>query len=429
MHIYFVGIGGTGIGPLALIASQAGYTVSGSDTKHSEYTKYLESKKIHVVYGQTGAEIAQIHAKTPIDWVVSVSAIVRLNKDHPELSFARTRGIRITERDACLNDILHEKKLKLVAIAGTHGKTTTTAMTIWLLRQVGIPTSHSVGAKMTFAEMGHYDPNSQYFIYECDEYHRNFLQFFPNISLISGVSWDHHEVFPTRDDYKQAFREYIAQSDKTYIWQTDADYLQSDASENICVLPDNAPFDSIQLYGHHNRRDAWLAVQAVQQITDVATDTLKDHMSKFPGISRRMEELAPNIFTDYAHTPEKISAALDVAREIAHERQTSLVVVYEPLTNRRQHYMQAMYEETFIGVNKLYWVPSYLAREDPGQEILTPAQLIENLANKEIAEPAECNDELKRAIIEASKKSIVVAFSGGGGNSLDEWLRSWVLQP
>src|SRR6185369_4930629 len=96
--------------------------------------------------------------------------------------------------------------------------------------------SFSVGAKISFGDMGAYAPKSEYFVYEADEFDRNFLAFEPFISVITGVSWDHHEIFPTREDYQQAFKEFISQSKLTFLWQEDADYLNQEASKDIVIL-------------------------------------------------------------------------------------------------------------------------------------------------------------------------------------------------
>src|SRR4051812_29088530 len=195
MHIYFSGIGGAGIGPLAQIAHQAGYEVSGSDQQDSQYIDYLRTHGVTDIHiGQSAEDIFALHDKKPIDWFVYSSSI----KDgHPELEFCRQNAIKTSKRDELLNQIISDKKLKLIAVAGTHGKTTTTAMVIWLFKELGLPVSYSVGAKSSFAEMGHFEPGSEYFVYEADEFDRNFLAFEPYLSLIPGVSWDHHEIFPT----------------------------------------------------------------------------------------------------------------------------------------------------------------------------------------------------------------------------------------
>lgn len=428
MHIYFSGIGGTAIGPLALIAKQAGYTVSGSDKQDSQYIHYLRKQGINnIQIGQSYDEIAAVHNTQAIDWFVYTSALTLEHTNPPELAFCHEQNIKTSKRDELLNRILEDKDLQLIAIAGTHGKTTTTAMVIWLCKQIGLPISYSVGAKISFGDMGTYNPGSRYFVYEADEFDRNFLQFEPHMSLLTGVSWDHHEIFPTRDEYQQAFRDFISQSVQTILWQDDAEYLElpDDNSKLSVQNPDNTAIGSITLKGLYNRHDAWLAIQAVSRMSDIPQEDLLAHMNRFPGSNRRMEELAPGLYTDYAHTPEKIRGAMSVAQEMASEAGKELIVVYEPLTNRRQHHMMDEYKDCFHGASQVYWTPSYLAREDPSQRILPPAELIARLSDPTIAQPAELDEQLHRTIAtHLEKGDMVVAMSGGGGGSLDEWLRN-----
>ncbi|HET7320186.1 MAG TPA: Mur ligase domain-containing protein [Candidatus Saccharimonadales bacterium] len=426
MHVYFSGIGGTAIGPLALIAKQAGFEVSGSDKQDSQYIQYLRKHGITNIHiGQDRQAIAAVHDDKPIDWFVYTSALPLENPDAPELQFCTDFGIKTSKRDELLNLILQEKGLKLIAIAGTHGKTTTTAMATWLFKQLGLPLSYSVGAKIPFGEMGQYETESEYFVYEADEFDRNFLAFEPHMSLITGVSWDHHEVFPTREDYQEAFREFISQSQHTYVWQEDADYLGLEDNDVTTVLDSSdRRIKNIRLLGLYNRLDAWLVAQAVQRITGQPLDKLLGHLSDFPGLSRRMEQLATNLYTDYAHTPEKIRGAMSVATEMAADKGQKVVVVYEPLTNRRQHYMLDDYKDCFSGADKIYWVPSYLAREDPNQRIISPEELINHLADPHMAMPADMDENLKHKIQHhLNEGDLVIGMGGGGGNSLDEWLR------
>lgn len=426
MHIFFSGIGGTAIGPLALIAGQAGYKVSGSDKQDSQYIQYLKKHGITAIHiGQTREAIAELHERKPIDWLVYTSALTLENPNPPELKFCEEHGIKVSKRDELLNLILQEKKLKLISIAGTHGKTTTTAMAIWAFKQLRLPISYSVGAKISFGEMGEYDKDSEYFVYEADEFDRNFLAFEPSLSIISGVSWDHHEIFPTREDYQQAFREFISQSNHTILWQEDADYLglRPDGSRTI-ESSDNPYIEQIDLPGKYNRLDAWLVVQALHRLTHTPIEDLVAHVSTFPGTQRRMEQIASNLYSDYAHTPEKIRGGMSVALEIAAKKNQPLIVVYEPLTNRRQHFMINDYKDCFRGAAQVYWLPSYLAREDPMQRIIQPEELIARLDEPGLALPAEMGPDLKRTIqAHLAKGDMVVAMAGGGGGSLDEWLR------
>jgi UDP-N-acetylmuramate--alanine ligase len=426
MHIFFSGIGGTAIGPLALIAKQAGFSVSGSDKQDSQYIRYLKKKGLNDIHiGQTREQIAALHEKEPIDWYIYSSAIAIENPDAPELKFCEEQDIKTSKRDELINLILKEKSLKLIAVAGTHGKTTTTAMVIWLFKGLGVPISYSVGAKISFGDMGQYEKGSEYFVYEADEFDRNFLAFEPHASIITGVSWDHHEIFPTREDYQQAFQEFISQSDHTLVWDEDAAYLELEPSTHIHVEDSSNPqIRDIKLAGHYNRLDGWLAIKVVYYATKAPVEKLIKIMDKFPGSQRRMEEIVPGLYSDYAHTPEKIRGAMSVALEMAEKKGQDLIVVYEPLTNRRQHYMLDDYGDCFAGAKKLYWIPSYLAREDPDQRIIPPEELIAHLPDSSLAEARERDDHLEQTIRQhLAKGDMVVCMAGGGGDSLDEWIR------
>jgi UDP-N-acetylmuramate--alanine ligase len=331
-------------------------------------------------------------------------------------------NIKLSKRDEFLHKFINEKKLKLIAIAGTHGKTTTTAMTIWLMDQLRLALSYSVGAKIPFGDMGQFDSESEYFIYECDEFDHNFLAFSPYQSLISGIGYDHHEIFPTRQSYIEAFRQFLNQSKLKTLWLEDLRRLEINSSdESYMVLDDRDPMiGEINLVGEVNRKDAMLVIASVHQLTKEPIDKLVRIIEQFPGLSRRFERIAHNLYSDYAHTPEKIRGCLQLASELS----KNIVVVYEPLTDRRQHFIKNEYANLFKGIKNVYWVPSYLAREDPNQDILPPDKLITYMLNPEIAVPAKLNDDLKLAIkTHLDKNDVVVCLSGGGGGSLDEWLR------
>lgn len=424
MHIYFSGIGGSGMSSFALLAKQAGFHVSGSDKQESPTVQSLRAHGIpDISTQQTYDSIAATHAKNPIDWLVYTSALTMEQPDSPEIAFCRDNNIRTSKRDDFLNMLLQKKQQKMVAFAGTHGKSTATAMAVWLCKQLGLPISYSLGAKISFGETGVFNPDADYFVYECDEFDRNFLAYQPFVSAITGLAWDHHEIFPSLQNYNQAFRDFIGQSTTTIAWRGDLEKLSLAASPTITALDQSDPaIDTVKLAGRFNREDAWLVMHAVSTMTGKKIDELQPHMDAFPGLRQRMEQLAPNLFTNYAHTPEKILGGMSTAKEIAAGK--NLVIIYEPLTNRRQHYIKDLYKDTFAGAAKLYWVPTLLAREDAAQPILTPEQLISHLTNAEIAEPARLNDALKTAIqAHLSQGDVVVAMDASGPGSLDEWLR------
>ncbi len=426
MHIYFSGIGGSGISSFALLAKQAGFEVSGSDIQDGSYIHYLREHGVNdIAIDQSYEHIAGLHKKHPIDWLVYTSALSMEQTEPPELRFCKDAGIRASKRDDFLNMLLEQKKQKLIAIAGTHGKSTTTAMVVWLCTELSLPISYSLGAKISFGELSVFNQDSEYFVYECDEFDRNFLAFKPHLSAITGLSWDHHEIFPTLENYNQAFRDFIAQSEHTIAWAGDLEKVGLQPGARITSLDPRTPeIDSLQLAGRFTREDAWLAMRTVGDMANKSMDALVPIINRFPGLKQRMELLAPNLYTNYAHTPEKIAGGMSAALEIAKANQQDLVIIYEPLTNRRQHYIKDEYKDCFKGAKKLYWVPSYLAREDPNLPVLTPAELIPHLSDPSIAQPAALDEQLLARVREhLAKGDLVVSMGASGAGSLDEWLR------
>lgn len=419
MRIYFSGLGGVAIGPLALIARDMGHEVLGSEVSPNRQSEAIAQLGIIVSSDQSGQALRTAHQQKPIDWFIYTAA---LKADNPELTTARELGIRLSKRDELLNELIKDKRLKLIAVSGTHGKTTTTGMLIWLFKQLGLPVSYSVGTSLSFGDNGQFDPASQYFVYEADEYDRNFLHFTPYVSIIPSVDYDHPDTYPSRDDYLAAFGEFVANSHCSYLWRKDAETIGIHAPECVHTYGADADTTVIKLAGEHNRRNAYLVVQALHELMpEHKIDKLYQLINAFPGTERRFEKLGENLYTDYAHHPSEISATIQLAKEL----NKKVVVVYQPHQNVRQHTIRADYRDSFNGAERVYWLPTYLSREDDGLEILTPAELIKGLANPGLAEPAEMNDDLKEKLDEhLSRGELIVLMSAG---DLDSWARrSWV---
>jgi UDP-N-acetylmuramate--alanine ligase len=418
MHIYFSGVGGVGIGPLAMLAVDAGFKVSGSDLEESEMTKLLVEKGVDVHIGQTKKHISSAHKEDPVDWFVYTAA---LNEDHPEFSFARDNNIKISKRAEFLNELLVKLNLQLVAISGTHGKTTTTGMLIWLFKKLGIPVSYSVGTTLSFGPPAKYQDDSKYFIYECDEFDRNFLEFNPKLSVITSMDYDHSDTYETPQDYIEAFSQFSKQSETTITWAEVAKRLEDDS--HLFVLPDEGDFEKVKLTGLHNKKNAWLAAAAVNRLGLVENDKtdwdkVLNILSMFPGTARRFEKLADNFYTDYAHHPVEIETTINAAKEL----NKNVVVVYQPHQNIRQHEMlkDDAYKTCFNEAKKVYWLPTYLSREDKKQKTLTPEDLTKDLP-KDLFEIAKMNNPLAKKIKQHQKDGdLVIGMSAG---DLDAWLR------
>jgi len=411
MNIYFAGIGGVGIGPLAEIALDAGYGVRGSDRSESPITSQLRERGVEITTtNDDGSYLQQCHLAQPIDWYVHTAA---LPDNHAELLLAKKLGIKTAKRDELIAHIIREKNLKLIAVAGTHGKTTTTGMLVWVLQQLNIPVSYSVGATLSFGPSGKYDPASEYFIYECDEFDRNFLHFSPYLSLITSIDFDHPDTYPTKDDYFEAFSQFIAQSSHAILWKTDTANLH--AQENCWILG-SEEVQPLALLGEHNRRNGTLVVKAIEYLHLNQVDATYA-LTHFPGTNRRFEKLAENLYSDYGHHPVEIAATLQLARELSDH----IVLVYQPHQNIRQHEIRNDYTNCFLVAEKVYWLPTYLSREDPELPILTPAELVQNISNKSAVQVADVNDELWQAIETARAEGKLVLCMGAG--SIDTWVR------
>ena len=422
MKIYFSGIGGVGIGPLAQIAHYAGHEVTGSDRESSLLTENLKKQGISFDIGsQNGTFLKRSNETKPIDWFVYTAA---LPQNHLEIVEARNLGLKTAKRDELLSKIISDKKLKLIAIAGTHGKTSTTALTTWIFKKLNIPISYSIGSTISFGDSGFYNKDSDFFVYECDEFDRNFLHFNPFLSVITSVDYDHPDTYPTKEDYANAFKEFIEKSENTVAWedQMPSIYL---GQRNVNLLQCESDINpDITLPGEHNRKNATLVVAGLTDVGIIDKNNYANAISavnSFPGADRRFERLLPNLYTDYGHHPIEIKATLEMAKEIAQKNNQDIVLVYQPHQNIRQHNIKKDYSDQFLNASKIYWLPTYLSREDPSLPILTPNELTENIINKENIIFAELNDELWEKLQEDLNRGALVVGMGAG--SIDKWMR------
>ena len=212
MNIYISGISGTGMGPLALMAKKAGFSVSGSDLLEGAVAGELLRAEIPVSFGpQDGKFLQERFEDGGVDWFVHTSA---LPEDAPELVMARKLGVRVSKRDELIAYLTEKMGLKMVAVAGTHGKTTTTAMITWAARELKLPVSYLVGSTLPFAAAGNYTEGSEFLIYEADEYDRNFLKFSPWLAVVTTVTFDHPDIYRDEKDYQQAFLKFESQSER-----------------------------------------------------------------------------------------------------------------------------------------------------------------------------------------------------------------------
>lgn len=419
MKVYISGISGTGMGPLALMAQQAGIEVCGSDLHEGAIYEELLGAGIEVKIGEQDGEFLKEKIEDGVEWFVHTSA---LPEDAPEMQVAKDAGIRISKRDNLTEYLVRLKNLKMVAIAGTHGKTTTTAMTVWLCTRMGLPVSYVVGTTLGFAPSGLYIDGDEYFVYEADEYDKNFLRFYPWLAVITNIDYDHPDIYKTPEDYRDAFEQFKLQSESVL-----------DASDEEGPMGDSF----YKIAGEARRQDAAFAMGATLAICQDLMrqdkmgsripnfEKMMEALNDFPGVGRRFEKLAEGIYTDYAHHPEEIKATMDVALDqMEIDGKRGVVVVYQPHQNTRQHEVQDLYYDAFIGAEKVFWLPTYLTRENLDLPVLKPIDFISQLENAEVAESAELNDDLWQQIKKYRDDNYLVILMTAG--PADEWLRKKV---
>ena len=421
MHVYIAGIGGAGMRPLAEMAKDMGYEVSGSDlVETADLKKWQESAAAIINIRQTAQQVAQTHHQKPIDWYIYSSALTYTQPLNPELAWIKQQNIKHSKRDEFINDCLQKLNLKLLAVSGSHGKTTTTALLIWALKKLGMKVSYALGGKIQGLPASKLEAGSQWFIYEADEFDRNFLAFKPDLALITGIDHDHHEVYPIKESYLNAFIDFLKQS-KQIIMNSQA-YQQFNFDRELkakCQTISQSPNQKINLLGFVNRQNATLALQALKTLLPhIEESQMIKALNCFPGSYRRFEALRTNLYTDYAHNIAKIEGCLQIASEL----NKPLVVVYEPHSNLRQYRIKQSYRHLFDQVSQLYWLPTYLSREDSSLKLLAPHDFISILAQPEIAQATKMNESLRQNINQhLENDQVVVGMSAG---TLDQWLRT-----
>ena len=406
MNIYFSGIGGVGIGPLAMLSQDAGHSVSGSDLELSPITEDLAERGVKISNDQSGKFIDAINQESQIDLFVYTAG---LPDDHPELRYAREYGITSVKRHELINQLIEYKNLKLIAVSGTHGKTTTTGMLVWVFKQLDEPLSYSVGTRLSYGPSAKYDSDSKYFVYEADEFDKNMLKFDPFLAVITSLDYDHPDTYPTKDDYKKAFDDFVAKSKAAIYWQ------DSGLKGGKAI---NEPSDDITLSGH-NKANGTLVLEALKHLEIADESEMIAAINSFPGTERRFEKLSENLYSDYAHHPKEIASTIAMAKE----QNKTVVIIYQPHQNIRQHQLlkDGGYGSCFTGASKVYWVPTYKSREDKTLRMIGPAELIKSTDNPEIFEIAAMDDDLAGAIKEhLDSGDLVVAMSAG---DLDAWAR------
>ncbi|HEV7769620.1 MAG TPA: cyanophycin synthetase [Solirubrobacterales bacterium] len=360
-RLHFIGIGGAGMSGLALVCAELGARVSGSDRANSSYMERLRRAGLDPVVGHDAANLpkgAEVVVSTAID------------DANPELALARQRGTTPLHRGALLAELCAEKRL--IAIAGTHGKTTTTAMVVWALRKLGADPAFFVGGEVPglgpAGEAANADwGRGEWVIAEADESDGSFLKLKPEIAVVTNVEMDHHSRWGSLADLHEAFRRFIATA-KAVALPADGglDYLAGPGRVLGFDAEEPGPSElSLIVPGLHNRANARAALAALDLAGfDVAAAA--EALADFPGVRRRLElkgrHGATRIYDDYAHHPTEVRAALSALRELEPER---LIAVFQPHLYSRTKALAAEFGAALSLADEVIVLDVYPAREEP----------------------------------------------------------------
>lgn len=411
MNLYFSGIGNIQLAPLAEIALDAGYNVTGSDKYSSALSHRLTSRGVDIEIGsQDGSFLEKSHKDQLLDYFVHE---ITYPIDHPEIVKAKELGIKIATKDQLVSQITKEKNLRLIAVAGSHGKTTVTGMLIWAFESLNIPASYYINATMNFGPSGAFSSGSEYFIYESDEYDKSFLSLEPYLAVVTNIDYNHPETYATISSYVAAYKDFVARSKKVIGWNNQRSEIYK--NHHDALLIDSKDIDTnIKLAGKYNRQNAFLVESALKLIG--INGSVSEVLNKYPGLGRRFEKIVENLYIDCAYHPIEVAAALDTAKE-HNER---VVLVYQPYSNGLQKALKDRYTDQLDIAEKIYWLPTEYSQHEKHERLVTSEELTRKLSNKEKLQFAELNDELWYNIEQDRLNGMLVLCIGV---SIEGWLR------
>lgn len=427
-NIYFLGIGGIGMSALARYFYQKGCIVSGYDKTPSPLTKKLEEEGILVHYEDNPDLIPE-----NVDLVILTPAIPT---DSLELNYLRDIKANIMKRAEVLGEI--SRRCDSVAVAGSHGKTTVTAMITHLLNFAGKKMSAFVGgiAKNINSNVVIGDENDEIVVMEADEFDRSFLQLTPYISIVTSIDADHLDIYGDKEQLVQGFEQFVnkTKSDGVVICNQSLQLVTTRKKltygiENADVMARNIRIENeltkfsvvtkeglemgdyeMQLFGVHNVMNALAAIMACLQLR-VDMKVIKEGLAAFQGVQRRFDVRFRNesvcYIDDYAHHPEEIKATLKAAREIYPERE--MTVVFQPhLFTRTRDFMDE-FAEALSHADKVILMEIYPAREKPIPGI-TSSALLEKISCKE---KQICQKDELLATLKNANPSLLLTMGAG----------------
>lgn len=432
-HLHFIGIGGAGMSGLARIALSHSIQVSGSDSKDSSVLKALRA---------LGATVTTTHMASNVDGADMVVFSAAISPSNPELMRARELGVEILTRATALAILMSESKS--IAVAGTHGKTTTSSMLAVALQACAADPSFSIGGTITASGSNAHRGTGEIFVAEADESDGSFTEYHPFAAIVTNIEHDHVDFFPTPDEVSEAFRDFASTISKDGFLTYCADdagalALAGDLGALRTISYGVAPgsdltLDSIELLalgsraraiwhgkslgfielevpGHHNLLNAAAVLATGIELGFSASDLLQG-LGIFRGTGRRFEIKGTvqgvRVVDDYGHHPTEIDATLRAARRYAGDGR--LIVIFQPHRYSRTAAFASGFAQTLALADRVIVLEVYSAGEKaiPG---VTSELITDLMANGEyIPNFIEVSD----SVIESAEPGDVIITLGAG---------------
>ena len=423
-NIYFLGVGGIGMSALAHYFHLQGKNISGYDKVESNITRGLAEKGMEIFYMMNEAQVQRQ------DLVIYTPAISR---DSLIIKAALAQEIPVMKRSQVLGEI--SKSYQTLAIAGTHGKTTTSAMLTHILRACGCDCTAFLGGISNNLNGNFANGNSQWLVVEADEFDRSFLTLKPEMAVINSMDADHLDIYGTPMEMEKTYQEFADQAEFLLIYHDlrnklqgrkvktfglkegdyQAEIIAQDARKTIFNFQsENYSAEKLELNlpGKHNVLNMTAALGMALNV-GVDTAKIEDAVTSFSGIYRRFEVLYHSeemtYIDDYAHHPTEIQAAIETAR--AHFPERQLMVVFQPHLYSRTRDFAEGFAEVLSMADEVLLMDIYPAREEPIKDI--SSETILELMDLEKVEIVKREKLLNRIRYNLEKPAVLMSLGAG----------------
>ena len=417
MHIHIIAVGGIGTSALAQYYKAKGHIVSGSDASASDITEFLKSQGIRVQIGHNAENVRGA------DLVIHSAAVKQGNVEYDAATADRIPTKLYAE---ALGEITND--YTLIAISGSHGKSTTTSMVAKIMIEAGLDPTVIVGTKMHELNGNNFRMGqSEFFVLEADDYNRHFHNYRPTISVVTNVDREHLDIYNDIDGVKQAFCKYLenTRSGGTIIANgQDANTIDviknTDLLKHRVILYNEADLARHELGvpGEHNQSNAEAAYW-VAEVLGIKKESIISSLRGFRGSWRRLEEIIEGVYSDYAHHPTEIKATLKALKDANPEK--TLVCIFQPHQRDRLSKLFGEFVDCFESADELYLVPLYAVKGRDDSEGKSSEQLAGMIQGPKTKYEGNFDKAFEIAKTKFDDKHIVV-FMGAG--DIDEQLRA-----